>query len=204
MARPRVGAPRRAGKEAVAAPVSEVMRSRRTTRSGIIVPVLCGLALAAAAAGAAPTEECVPPVIRSSEGGSAKDVVVAAEVTRIRLPLPADAHSSPTELVLRDIRFDEHPGTQFHVRLETGADPAEPARVGTLSFYMPLPAGGTTTRTFDVTDAFRRLAAATPGLASVDVVLEATSGLGGANGEASFDSDTKLTIGEVVLRGKEE
>lgn len=123
---------------------------------------------------------------------AAKNVVVSAEVTRARVAVP---RAAKTELVLCNIRFENHPGTQFHVVLERRDDRTKRVRVGTLNFYM---AKGPVTRTFDVTDELRELAAR----GDVDVVLEATSGRSGANSKAMVDPKSKLTIGEIVLRAK--
>jgi hypothetical protein len=150
--------------------------------------VFCGILIAALSAGA----DC-------SQSG-AKNIAIAAKVTRTRLPMPAGALQSRTELLLRNIRFESHPGTQFHVILERRDDPAKRARVGTLSFYTPTKARTPITRTFDVTDELRRIAASAADLETIDVVFEATTGRGGANHKAAFDPESKLTIGEVVLR----
>ncbi|HEX6201967.1 MAG TPA: tyrosinase family protein, partial [Thermoanaerobaculia bacterium] len=101
---------------------------------------------------------------------------IDAEVTRQPLtmgdggmePVRALALGAPeslpiqTELVLRDIRFEAHPGSQFHVFLERRDDPTKRARVGTLSFFRSTMAHAghdeTIERTFDVTDELRQLA----------------------------------------------
>lgn len=126
----------------------------------------------------------------------AKNVAIDDAVTRTRLRLPAGAARAKTELVLRDIRFAAHPGTQFHVVLERPGDRTKRARVGTLSFYAPK-AGVATSRTFDVTEELRAIAVSA---GDVCVVFEATTGRGGANAESGFDARSKLTIGEVELR----
>lgn len=123
-------------------------------------------------------------------------LVIDASVIRHRLEVPAGALRSKTELVLRNIRFDKHPGTQFHVLLERRDDPTKRARAGTLSFYAKTAAQ----RTFDVTDELRKIAGSKADLDEVNVVFEAT--LGRANSEVAFDPDTKLTIGEITLRLK--
>jgi hypothetical protein len=153
---------------------------------------LGGLALAVMVAGVTTANACALP---------AKTIAVTSKVTRMRLPVAANALQSPTELVLRNIRFDAHPGTQFHVFLERRDDPAKRARVGTLSFYMAKKGKGSTSRTFDVSEELHQLAATAADLAKIDVVLEATSGRGGAT-KGTFDPDSKLTIGEVELRVK--
>jgi hypothetical protein len=161
--------------------------------------VLCGVVIAAISTAAAATaNECSQPVVL----GSAKNVVVNAAVTRTRLPIASGALQSKTELVLRDIRFDAHPGTQFNVILERHDDSTKRARVGTLSFYMPVKARGTTSRTFDVSDELQQIAVSAANLDHVDVVLEATTGRGGANAKATFEPRSKLTIGAVELRVK--
>ncbi len=161
--------------------------------------VLCGIVIAAISAGAAAPNECSHPVVP----GIAKNVVVTGGVTRTRLPVARGALEARTELVLRNIRFDAHPGTQFNVILERHDDPSRRARVGTLSFYTPAKARSTSTsRTFDVTDELRQIADSPPDLAEVDVVFEATTGRGGTNAGTRFDPQSKLTIDVVELRVK--
>lgn len=157
------------------------MRNRATA--------FCLLMLAAMSAHAAPGTDCVRPLRASN----ARNVVIDAAVTRAKLPIPG-LRDANVELVLRDIRFDRHPGTQFHVILERRDDRTKRARAGTLSFYAATK--GPITRTFDVTDELRELSIR----GEVDVVFEATSGR--ANAKATFDPDTKLTIGEIALRAK--
>lgn len=154
------------------------------------------LAIAAFSCSAAAAKDYAQPRVL----GSAKNVVIDAAVVRERLPIAAAALRSKTELVLRNIQFDAHPGTQFHVVLERRDDRAKRARAGTLSFYASTRGRTTVSRTFDVTDELRQIAASGADLESVDVVFEATSGRGGANAEASFDS--KLTIAAIELRVK--
>jgi hypothetical protein len=146
------------------------------------------------------TAFCAVAVVAITACAASADVVVRAKVTRTRLSIAAGALQSPTELVLRNIRYDAHPGTQFHVILERRDDRARRARVGTLSFYAP--AKGTTSRTFDVTDELRQIAATKADLAKIDVVFEATTGRGDANAKPTFDAGSKLTIGAVELRVK--
>ena len=124
---------------------------------------------------------------------AAKNVVISGEITRTRVSVP---RAAKTELALCKIRFENHPGTQFHVVLERRDDRTKRVRVGTLNFYMQTKAP--VTRTFDVTDELRELAAR----GDVDVVLEATSGRSGTNSRATVDPDMKLTIGEIALRAK--
>jgi hypothetical protein len=148
-----------------------------------------------------------------------KNLAINAEVTRMRLPLAggamepvrslalrgSDALEVETELVLRNIRFDAHPGSQFNVILERRNDPASRVRVGTLSFFRSAKAheghSEEINRTFDVTDELRQLAVSAANLTEVNVVFEATTGLAGAT-EAPFDADGKLTVGEIELRVK--
>lgn len=126
--------------------------------------------------------------------------VIDAAVTRTRLPIAAGALQARTELVLRNIAFDTHPGTQFNVILERRDDPAKRVRVGVLSFYVSTETRATTARTFDVTDELRAIAATAADLRNVDLVFEATTGRGGANAKARFDARSKLTIGRIELR----
>jgi len=148
-----------------------------------------------------------------------KNHAINAEVTRKRLTLAGGALESiralavrgneavpvETELVLRNIKFDAHPGSQFNVILERRDDPSKRARVGVLSFFMSTKAHeghtGAIERTFDVTDELRQLAVSGGDLKDVNVVFEATTGRAGAT-EAPFDADAKLTVGEIELRVK--
>lgn len=150
---------------------------------------------------------------------SVKNHAINADVTRKRLTLAGGSLESvrsvavrgsesvevETELVLRNIRFDAHPGSQFHVILERRDDPAKRARVGTLSFFTSTTAhaghSSEINRTFDVTDELRQLAVSSADLKDVNVVFEATTGLAGSS-EAPFDADSKLTVGEIELRVK--
>ncbi|HEX6203625.1 MAG TPA: hypothetical protein VF100_11525 [Thermoanaerobaculia bacterium] len=161
---------------------------------------LLALALAALAPWAAAAADCPPDVVLARR----KDVAVEAAVTRVPLPLPPAALDAEVELVLRDVRFDAHPGTQFHILLERRGERVERIRVGTLSFYAAPIAGGTTTRSFDVTDELRRVARSAADLEDIHVVLEATTGRGGAGAGAIFDPEVGLTIGAVELRAKAE
>ncbi len=151
--------------------------------------------------------------------GSVKNHAINVEVTRKRLTLAGgtlksvrslalrgnDALPVETELVLRNIQFDAHPGSQFNVILERRDDPTKRARVGTLSFFVSTKAhaghASEITRTFDVTDELRQIAASTAEIEDVNVVFEATTGLAGAT-ESAFDADAKLTVGEIELRVK--
>lgn len=148
-----------------------------------------------------------------------KNHVINAPVTRKRLTLAggslesvrsvalhgAESLDVETELVLRNIQFDQHPGSQFAVILERRDDPTKRARVGTLSFFVSTKAheghSGTINREFDITDELRQLSVSSADLKDVNVVFEATSGLGGAS-EATFEPDAKLTVGEIELRVK--
>ena len=183
MWRARPGAPP-FRKNAVPAFVARIGMSKRAT-------AVCILAIAAVSCSAAAANGVL---------GSAKNVVLDAAVTRKRMPLAGGALRAKTELVLRNIRFEAHPGTQFNVILERSDDPARRVRVGMLSFYMPANAPVTTSRTFDVSEELREIG--TAGLESVNVVFEATTGRGGANANARVDARSKLTVGEIELRVK--
>lgn len=156
--------------------------------------------------------------------GNVKNHAVNAEVTRQRVPLAGGAlapvralavsgHEAvdvETELVLRDIRFDAHPGSQFRVFLERRDDPAQRVRVGTLSFFRSTLAHAahegheeTIDRSFDVTDELRQLAVTADDLQEVHVVFEATTGIAGST-EAPFDADANMVVGEIELRVKSE
>lgn len=172
------------------------------------------VAMSEAALEAVRTKLASPAVL-----ASVKNHAINAEVTRKRLTLAggslesvrsvavrgAEALEVETELVLRNIKFDAHPGSQFNVILERRDDPTKRARVGTLSFFTSTKAheghSGDINRTFDVTDELRQLAVSAAELKDVNVVFEATNGLTGST-EASFDADAKLTVGEIELRVK--
>jgi len=152
---------------------------------------------------------------------SVKNHVINAEVTRKRLQLAGGTLESvrsvavsgsddvpvETELVLNNIQFNSHPGSQFNVILERRDDPTKRARVGTLSFFVSSRAhaghSGEINRTFDVTDELRQIGASAASLKDINVVFEATTGRAGAT-ESSFDADSQLTIGEIELRVKSE
>jgi Common central domain of tyrosinase/Polyphenol oxidase middle domain len=170
--------------------------------------------MSAAALETARTKLAAPAVL-----ANVKNHPINAEVTRKRLTLAGGQMESvrslalranpalpvETELVLRDIKFDAHPGSQFNVILERRDDPSKRVPVGVLSFFVSTKAheghSGTINRTFDVTDELRELAVSAADLKDVNVVFEATSGVAGAD-EPSFDGDGKLTIGEIELRVK--
>jgi hypothetical protein len=171
-------------------------------------------AMSAASLQSARTKLAVPAVL-----ANVKNHAINAEVTRKRLTLAGGALESvrsialrgndalpvETELVLRNIQFAAHPGSQFNVILERRDDPTKRARVGTLSFFMSTKAheghSDEINRTFDVTDELRQIAVSTADLKEVNVVFEATTGLAGAT-EAAFDAGAKLTVGEIELRVK--
>ncbi len=157
--------------------------------------------------------------------GSAKSHVINAAVTRKRLPIAGgsalvtprglafranDALPVRTDLVLRGIRFDAHPGTKFNVFLERRDDPSRRARVGTLNFFDSAGSGeegheghggaASLDRSFDVTDELRQIAGTQSELKEVDVVFEAAAGRLGANTKVTFSPKSKLTVGEIELR----
>jgi hypothetical protein len=153
---------------------------------------------------------------------NAKAHAINAAVTRKRLTLSSsDAMAAPrrfalresaalpvrTELVLRDIRFDEHPGTQYNVYLERRVgDATRRQRVGTLSFFTSTDGNdhaqhaGTETRIFDVTEELRALAGSSLNVKDVDVVFEATSGRMSSRKRQPQRAATHLTIAEIDLR----
>ncbi|HEX8407374.1 MAG TPA: tyrosinase family protein [Thermoanaerobaculia bacterium] len=121
-----------------------------------------------------------------------------------------DALPVRTDLVLTGIRFENHPGTQYHVYLERTDDRTKRARVGTLSFFVSTAAAmnehaghhGATAmnRVFDVTDELRRIAGPNANLKQVHVVFEATTGRVNAKAGPRFNDKMTLTIGEIELR----
>lgn len=86
-----------------------------------------------------------------------------------------------TELILRGIRFSQHPASEFRIYLERAGDPAKRALVGTLSLFSDEPAGaaahhGTPVgrdEFFDATEALRALGLEGTGALDVNVVVEA-------------------------------
>jgi len=156
--------------------------------------------------------------------GNAKSLVIDAAVTRKRLPIAGgtalatprglafhanDALPVRTDLVLRGIRFDAHPGTKFNVFLERRDDPSRRARVGTLSFFDSTGSGegneghggaASLDRSFDVTDELRQIAGTQAELKEVDVVFEAAAGRLGTTTKLKFSPKSKLTVGEIELR----
>jgi Common central domain of tyrosinase/Polyphenol oxidase middle domain len=173
-----------------------------------------GPAMSASALESVRTKLAAPAVL-----ANVKNHAINAEVTRKRITLAGGAMASvrdvalretvavpvETELVLRNIKFNAHPGSQFHVLLERRDDPAKRVRVGTLSFFRSTKAheghSEEINRTFDVTEELRELAVSATDLKDVNVVFEATTGLGNAT-EPSFDADGGLTVGEIELRVK--
>lgn len=141
-----------------------------------------------------------PAALWAGEGrvlACTKNVVIENAVTRTRLPIAAAAlKSDQTDLILRDIHFDVHPGTQFHVVLERRDAPEKRVRVGTLSFYTQ-DNSATLTRSFDITDELREIATSKANLQNVVLVFEATSGQSGAK-RPVFNS--RLTVGEIKVR----
>jgi hypothetical protein len=156
--------------------------------------------------------------------GNVKAHAINAAVTRKRLPIAGGAalatpralalrgHAAlpvRTHLVLRDIRFAAHPGTQFKVILERSDDRTKRVQVGTLSFFVStVTAKGhenhapatPMNRSFDVTNQLRQLAGPKADLADVQVVFEATTGRLGSTAKARFSAKSKLTVGEIELR----
>lgn len=173
-------------------------------------------AMSASALESARTRLSAPVVL-----ANVKSHAINAEVTRKRLTLAGgssdpvrslalrgnDALDVETELVLRNIQFTSHPGSQFHVILERRDDPTKRVRVGTLSFFISTKAhaghSGEINRTFDVTEELRQLAVSSADLRDINVVFEATTGRARET-EAPFDADSGLTVGEIELRVKAE
>lgn len=173
----------------------------------------------AAAASPAAVESARTRLATPAVLANVKNHAINAEVTRKPLKLAggqmesvravalrgSDALAVETELVLRNIKFNAHPGSQFNVILERRDDPKKRARVGTLSFFMSTEEhaehGAAINRTFDVTDELRQLAVSAADLKEVNVVFEATTGRANET-EAPFDADAQLTVGEIELRVK--
>jgi hypothetical protein len=151
-----------------------------------------------------------------------KKVAINAMVARTPLAIPKTTKNTrsrelamkvhaelpvTTELVLKGIHYDAHPGTMFDVYLERKDNPAKREKVGTLSFFTPLrrvthaheaAAAHTLTETFDVTDQLRALAA-NGSLDDVNVVFEATTGRMGGSEKPHLNTKAGLVVDEIML-----
>ncbi|WP_035055906.1 tyrosinase family protein [Andreprevotia chitinilytica] len=137
--------------------------------------------------------------------------LVAEKTNAVPLALALRGHAlvpSRTELVLRGVKYQAHPGTMFDVYLENAQ--GKRAYVGTLSFFTGGGGHGhahhdaqaATDEVFDVTDSLRELAGANATLKDVSVVFEATTGRLGRDEKALFNAKSKLTVDEIDLQVK--
>ena len=156
--------------------------------------------------------------------GSAKAVAIKAPQTTIDITVPKETlrralvnlnTAGTTQLVLRDVTADTHPGTLFNVYLAKKSDPASRQQVGTISWFGAFRHHGKTvpdkkTLTYDVTSAIRDLGGAAVSDSGLTVVIEATSGRVPADRAATnaketpaataFRAQSNLRIGAVELR----
>jgi len=153
-------------------------------------------------------------------GESTERLAINAPLTRRRISLPATASLShprqfalreqvqlpvATELILRGVHFDVHPGRSFGVSLER-VDNGKRSFVGTLSFFSDEPAGAahhasSGTRVFDATDALRELGLEGTGTLNVNVVIEEVD----EPDDADFDPATaNLVVDEIEFHVKRD
>lgn len=154
-------------------------------------------------------------------GQSTEPLTLGGPVTRRRVSLPATASLShprqfalreqtqlpvATELILRGVHFQVHPGRSFGVYLERDGN-VKRAFVGTMSFFSDEPTGSDAhhapsgTRVFDATGALRDLALAGTGTLNVNVVFEEVD----EPDDADFDpAVTKLVVDEIAFRVKKD
>jgi hypothetical protein len=157
--------------------------------------------------------------------GSASGVTIGGAVTKKALVMPLRATAAAgqpldlavhaqnavpvrTELALRGIHAEAHPGVVFKVFIERSDDPSRREFVGSLSFFEPLEmeaehhmsSTSTTDRVFDVTRALRSLGSTTMG--DLNVVFEAGTGRLGARETPHFNTRSNLTVDRIELRVK--
>ncbi|MDP9194396.1 MAG: tyrosinase family protein [Acidobacteriota bacterium] len=148
--------------------------------------------------------------------GTLRNTLLDAAVTKKRVTLDATASLDhprqfaldeqselpvATELILRGIRFEEHPTTSINVFLERVDNPAERAFVGTISFFWEEATGeethhpqGEITRTFDATEELRELDLEGTGGLNLNVVFEA---IDEPIGPDFNPAEVKLTVDEI-------
>ncbi len=153
-------------------------------------------------------------------GEQQDDVAVDTMVEKVRVTLPATAALShprqfamreqqdlpvATELILRGVRFDSHPGARFRIYLERVDDPARRAFVGTMSFFSEEATGEEhhptfeDHRVFDATSALRALAFEGTGTHQLNVVIEAVD-----EDFGDFDLEAGLVIDAIELQVKRD
>ncbi len=153
--------------------------------------------------------------------GSSKPIAIDQPQVSVDLPVPkpklqgvlADA-SSTTELVLRDVTAQSHPGTLFDVFVEKKGDPSTRTLVGTISWFGGFRHHGHTgpekrTFQFDVTEQLRALGK-TASAEGLTVTLEASDGRVVADpakaaakktlAAKAFRAQSKLQIGAIELQ----
>jgi hypothetical protein len=155
--------------------------------------------------------------------GSSKAIAINQPQVSVDLPVPKPKlqvvlsdleKAATTELVLRDVTAQSHPGTLFDVFVEKKGDPSTRQLVGTISWFGAFRHHGHTgpekrTFQFDVTDQLRALGktAAAEGLT---VTLEASDGRVAADpakaaakktlAAKAFRAQSKLQIGAIELQ----
>jgi hypothetical protein len=155
-------------------------------------------------------------------GATSEAVPINAAVTRKKVALPATASPNhprqfalraqtqlpvATELILRGVHFQMHPGRSFKVYLERDDDPAKRAYVGTMSFFSDEPSGSahnhaqSGTRVFDATAALRSLGLEGTGTLNVDVAFEAISDPAGVEFNAAA---TQLVVDKIEFHVKKD
>lgn len=156
--------------------------------------------------------------------GETKGVTIDSVVSKKLVSLPATASPNhprqfalraepnvpvTTELILRDVRYVQHPRMRFRIYLER-TDNGQRARVGTLSFFDDTTdaahaahaahAAASDTRVFDATHALRALGLEGTGTLNVLVVFEGVDEPG-----PDFEPATAgLTVGEIDLTVKND
>jgi hypothetical protein len=113
-----------------------------------------------------------------------------------------------TELILRGVRFRQHPGASFTIHLQRTDDPSRRALVGTLAIFSEgtgahAEHGGAVDDlfTFDATDALRELDLEGTGTLNVDVVFEAQDEPVGDDFEPA---ESGLVVGEIEFHVKRD
>jgi len=152
--------------------------------------------------------------------GSNKSVAINSAQTTVDITLPAPRlqnlfaqaqGGATTELVLRDITAQSHPGVMSNVYLAKKDDPKTRVLVGTISWFGAFRHHGgkvpeKKTLTFDVTDQLRELG----GASGLTVVIEASQGrvpvdpskadAERAKAATAFRAQAKMTIGSIDLQ----
>ncbi len=174
---------------------------------------------AAVATAAAPNEDKSTSMI-----GTSKTIAINQAVTSVDLDLPKPKltaalghldHPGATELVLRDVVAESHPGVLFDVYVAKKGDPSKREFAGTISWFNAFHrrhGSGAIKRTlrFDVTDQLKALGGSALAASGLTVTLEATEGrvqtdpakatLLRQRASTEFRAAAKLQIGAIELR----